>query len=488
MSAEHDPKHHPEDHFHEGEEAPPPGARAMAIVRWVLLALMALVAAASIYRFAAPHLGGGAALQAARYYCPMHPQITADHPGECPICHMALEPIPEGRQQGAAAAPVKLAPASAAPTSGYWCPMHPEVHSETPGAKCEKCGGMVLIPVPTPEERRASPPPGTAAVTLALDRVQAIGVRLAQVERARSGEPLRVTAAVEAPEQGRAEVHVRAEGFVEAIRVKQTGVKVKAGELLASVYSPEIFRAQQELLAMRAWPGAEGGGATPPPMAAARKRLELLGLGGAAVDRILKSGEPIRAVGVSSPISGYVVKKSVVLGSRVTPEEALFEIVDLAKVYIIASVYPHHLAGIRVDDAATFTTPSLPGRAFQAKVDLIYPDVDLTTRTTRVRFQVENQDLALRPGQFGTAELASAPAEDLAVPLDAIVDTGRAAYVFVAKEGGRFEPRAVELGPELGERVVVRGGLAEGEQVVSRATFLIDAESRLQSSLAGQAP
>src|SRR5690606_4396072 len=105
-----DPRHHPQDHFHEGEEAPPPGVRAMAIVRWALLALMALVAAASIVRFAMPQLGGGAALQAARYYCPMHPQISADHPGECPICHMALEPIPEGRQQGAAAAPAPLAP------------------------------------------------------------------------------------------------------------------------------------------------------------------------------------------------------------------------------------------------------------------------------------------------------------------------------------------------------------------------------------------
>ena len=486
----------PDEHFHEGKEAPPPGVRAMAIFRWALLALMALAAVGSLYTVVAPHFGHGEAAHASRYYCPMHPQITSDTPGECPICHMALEPIPEGRQQGASAAPPPLAPASAAPPTGYWCPMHPEVHSETPGATCEKCGGMVLVPVPTPEERaaerEATPPPGTAPVELALDRVQAIGVRTAPVESSRRAERLRVTAAVEAPEQGRAEVHVRAEGFVEAIRVKQTGVKVRAGELLASVYSPEIFQAQQELLAMRAWPGIPGPadagaapGAPPPPMAAARKRLELLGLGKAAVDRILKTGEPIRAVGVSSPISGYVVKKTVVLGSRVTPDEPLFEIVDLAKVYIIASVYPHQLAGIRVGDSATFTTPSLPGRSFEAKVDLIYPDVDLTTRTARVRFQVENDELALRPGQFGDAELASAPAEDLAVPLDAIVDTGRSVYVFVAKEGGRFEPRKVELGPELGDRVVVRGGLREGERVVSRATFLIDAESRLQASLAG---
>ncbi|EYF07624.1 efflux RND transporter periplasmic adaptor subunit [Chondromyces apiculatus] len=551
----------PEEHFHEGEEAPPRGVKGMAVVRWVLLAVMALAAVASVVSYVAPKLGWMETAQAAQFYCPMHPQITSDRPGECPICHMALEPIPEGRKQGRGATGASTtsttsthahgagqgethgsgahgsgahgsdahgsgAHAAAAatvtpPETGFWCPMHPEVRSETPGAICEKCGGMVLVPVPTREEREAAarealrkPPQGTTEVTVALDRAQAIGVRTARVEKAGRGGTLRVTAAVEAPEQGRAEVNVRAEGFVEAIRVKQTGVRVKAGELLASVYSPEIFQAQQELLAMKAFgglpsmsgaagvagvagvPGMSGkpgtgdghAAAVSPPLAAARKRLELLGLGAATVTRILEKGEPVRAVGVSSPISGYVVRKNVVLGSRVTPEAPLFEVVDLAQVYIIASVHPSQLAGVRVGDRATFTTPSLPGKRFEARVDLVYPDVDLATRSARVRFQVENAELALRPGQFGMAELHAGEGETLTVPRDAVVDTGRAVYVFVVKEGGRYVPRAVTLGPEVGERVVVTEGVTEGEEVVARATFLIDAESRLSASLSGEAP
>jgi Cu(I)/Ag(I) efflux system membrane fusion protein len=191
----------------------------------------------------------------------------------------------------------------------------------------------------------------------------------------------------------------------------------------------------------------------------------------------------LRALGVSSPITGYVTKKDVVLGSYAMPDKVLFEIADLAHVYLVASAYPHQLAVVRVGDEATFTTPSLPGHVFSTKVDLVYPQMDLSTRTARVRFRVDNPDLNLRPGQFGVVEIAGRHADALTIPMDAVVDTGRSVYVFIAGEGGRFEARNVELGEQIGSRFVVRAGLREGERVVSGATFLIDAESRLQASL-----
>jgi len=465
------------ERFEEGEEAPPPGVRAMAIVRWILLAAMVLAAALSVYTYAAPLSGqeAGDEDEGPKYHCPMHPQITSDQPGECPICHMSLEPIPAERQQ--APGPVAAPGASTVTAPAVLAPSAPAMPA--PGASAVPAPGAPAAPAP--------PPPGTTPITLALDRVQAIGVRTARVERLRGAEGLRVTAVVEATEQGKAEVHFRGEGFVEAIQVRQLGVKVKAGQLLASIYSPEVFQAQQELLAVSSWPTGGDPGLLAPPTKAARKRLELLGLPGATIDKVVKTGQPIRAVGVFSPISGYVVRKEVVLGSRVTPGMTLFEIADLAKVYVIATVYPDQLAGIRVGDRASFTTPALPDRVFEAKVDLLYPDVDLATRTARVRFQIDNQDLALRPGQFGTAELAGTPSEALTIPLDAVVDTGRSTYVFVVEEGGRYVPRAVQLGEQVGERFVVGGGLREGETVVSGATFLIDAESRLQASFAAGA-
>lgn len=434
----------PDHPFEEGEEAPPPGVRAMALVRWLLLAAVVLAALFSVYTYAAPLLGGEppAARSGVRYICPMHPQIVSDRPGECPICHMTLVQAPE----------VTPSPSSPAPAATF----------------------------PVPDPKATSAPPDTAPITLTLDRVQAIGVRTARVEKQNGGDGLRLTAAVEVPEQGRAEVHVRAPGYVEAIRVKDVGVKVKAGEVLVSVYSPEVFQAQQELLAMGTWSGA---GQPQPPTAAARKKLELLGVGKETIDGIVASGQPVRAMGISSPIAGYVTRKDVVLGSYAMPDKALFEVADLDRVYLVASLYPHQLAVVRAGDEATFTTPSLPGHVFSTKVDLVYPEMDLATRTARVRFRVENKDLDLRPGQFGIVEIAGRRASALTVPMDAVIDTGRSVYVFIAGEGGRFEARSVDLGEQIGDRLVVRAGLAEGERVVSGATFLIDAESRIQASL-----
>ena len=231
---------------------------------------------------------------------------------------------------------------------------------------------------------------------------------------------------------------------------------------------------------MGAWSGA---GQPQPPTAAARKKLELLGVGKETVDRVVASGQPVRAMGVSSPISGYVTRKDVVLGSYAMPDKVLFEVADLGRVYLVASLYPHQLAVVRAGDVATFTTPSLPGHVFSTKVDLVYPEMDLATRTARARFRVENKELNLRPGQFGIVEIAGRHVDALTIPMDAVVDTGRSVYVFIAGEGGRFEARDVELGEQIGARFVVRAGLREGERVVSGATFLIDAESRLQASL-----
>jgi Cu(I)/Ag(I) efflux system membrane fusion protein len=471
-----------QEHFEEGAEKAPAGVRQMAAVRWALLLLVALAAAFSIYTYAKPLLGQAAAPSGAKYICPMHPQIVSDRAGECPICHMDLVPAQTTAAPtvGASASPSatpSAAPSAAPVARGFTCPMHADVRSEVPG-RCPHCG-MDLVPVPDPKPRSA--PPDTASITLSLDRVQAIGVRTALVETQQSGDGLRLTAAVEVPEQGRAEVHVRAAGYVEAIHVKDIGVQVKAGQPLVSVYSPEVLQAQQEIVAMSAWPVTDK---LSPPTAAARKKLELLGVGKETVDRVIASGQPVRALGISAPISGYVTRKDVVLGSYAMPDKVLFEIADLKGVYLVASAYPHQLAVVRVGDEATFTTPSLPGHVFSTKVDLVYPSVDLSTRTARVRFRVDNRDLNLRPGQFGVVEIAGKHAHALSIPMDAVIDTGRSTYVFVSKEGGRFDARSVELGEQIGSRFVVKDGLAEGERVVSGATFLIDAESRLQASLA----
>jgi Cu(I)/Ag(I) efflux system membrane fusion protein len=407
----------------------------MAIVRWALVVLTALAAIGSWWSFAR---ADDHAEHAAKYQCPMHPQIVSEHPGECPICGMALEPIAKNRQQPA--------PAAAAPAGSL------------------------------------QPPPGTAPVMLTLNRQQLIGVRTSLAKPSSASPRLRVTAAVESPEQSAAEVHVRTPGFVERIRVKETGVSVRAGQELLGVYSPELFQAQSELIAASRW-GNDGAQA----LAAARRKLELLGVPAATSTKLIEKGVPSRTISIVAPSSGVVVKKNVVLGSYVTPETVLYEIVDLRRVYVVADVFQSDVDKLSVGSAGRFVTGARADAPIVVKVDLIYPRIEAQARTTRVRMQIDNAKLALLPGQYGHVEFDVPGSSTVLVPRDALIDTGRHQYVFVDRGGGTFEARSVEVARERDQELELQSGLTAGERVVSGATFLIDSESRLQAALLEQA-
>jgi Cu(I)/Ag(I) efflux system membrane fusion protein len=417
-------------------ERPPPGVKAMAWVRW---ALVILSAAAAVWTWSSYFSGQRAhaattssAAPAQKYQCPMHLQITSNEPGECPICQMQLRSVPA---------------TSAAP--------------EMP--------------------RMPAMPGMTAPITLTLDRVQAIGVRTAVAEERDVGGTVRVTAIVTAPEQGVAEVHVRTAGFVDRISVRETGGHVSSGQELLGLYSPDVYQAQTELLAAKSF-GEQGVRSVD----AARQKLSLMGMPAAAIDELVSSGKALRVVPVSAPAGGYVTKKGVVLGSYVTPEMTLYEIVDLSKVYVVADVFPRDAANIRVGTEGRFTLGAEPDKTAVAKVDLVYPQVDADARTTRVRLQLRNDKLMLRPGQYGQVDFDLPARKVVVVPRDAVVDTGLSTYVFVDEGDGRYVPRAVALGREAGDQLEVLDGLPAGQRVVASATFLVDSESRLQAAL-GQA-
>ncbi len=442
---------------HDGE-APPPAPtksdgrnrahRTMAIVRWVLLALVTMVAGYSVWTYWGPGASEHSSHREDRYYCPMHPQIRSPDPGECPICHMNLEPIPEDRQSD--------------------------------GAEPGRARDM---------SAPSNAPPDVVPVTLTAEKQQSIGVTTTPVTRGSLEQRLRVPGSVEAPESGLAQVRARAPGFIERVAVREAGVRVTRGQPLAWIYSPEIYRAQEEFLAASRWatraPSSGATGTSPTEMVgAARRALELLGLSDADIDEISRSGRSMRAIPVRAPISGHVIRFNAVLGLHANLDTTLYEIADRSRVWVIASVRERDLPHIRAGMTARFASSSRPNDSVAARVDLVEPEVSETTRTARVRLTIRNSKYELRPGQYGdiTFELPASTA--LLVPRDAVIHTGEHDYVFIDVGSGRFEPRTVRVGIQAGDRVQVLEGLAEGDRVVSRGSFMLDSESRLQASLA----
>ena len=448
----------------DGPEAPPRGVRVMAVVRWLLLLAVAALAASTVWRFWGPGAQVRPDHREALYYCPMHPQIRSPDPGVCPICYMNLEPIPADRRQPTVPMSMAVDGGAAAVLVDGGAPTGDRPSTAAAG---DAASDEAL--------------PGVVPVTLTLDRQQLAGVATAPAERHALQQALRVPGVVEAPENAVAQVHVRAAGFLERVDVRATGVTVTRGQTLAWLYSPQIYQTQLELLV------AHRGGADPPMdgvEAAARRSLELLGMATADIDAVLRQDAPMRAVPVRASTGGYVTRLSAVLGQYVTPEMALYELTELSRVWIIASLFERDLPLVRRGGAVQFVTPESQAQPMEARVELVEPEVSSVTRTARVRLTVANPQMRLRPGQYGDVRFALPASDALTVPRDAVIDTGRYQYVFVASGEGRFEPRSVRTGALAEERIQILEGLREGERVVVRGAFMMDAESRLQASLA----
>ncbi len=435
-----------------------------------------------------------------RWRCPMHPTYVSDRPGDCPICGMKLVPVAAGPAQdtlgtegaaGAASAP-HAAPATRE-HAVYACPMHPEVRSDHPGT-CPKCGmalrplvpdGAVVEPVPPLDPRRVE-------VTIPPDRLQRMGVRTTTVSERTVDPTIRTVGRVDFDERRLHHVHVKVDGYIDHLDVDFTGRHVHPGDRLLTLYSPELVASQNDYLialgaVRRAGPGADTAART---LESARKRLRFFDVGDRDLAALESSGEPLRAVSIFSRHAGIVLKKAAAEGMRVTPADSLFEIADLSRVWVLADVYERELPFVHLRQSAQVKVASVPDRTWEGMVTYIYPVVDDRTRTVKVRIELENGKGLLKPGMLTDVVLRSrgGAARRLAVPDTAVIHTGTRTLVFVARDGGRFEPRPVELGEHAGEVIEVRAGLEVGERIVVGANFLLDSESRLRAALDAMAP
>lgn len=329
-------------------------------------------------------------------------------------------------------------------------------------------------------------------VALSDDAARRIGVTFTIVTPGSIEREVRTVGQVTFDETRMKAVSPKIDGWVEQLFIDFTGKSVRVGDPVLSIYSPMLVTAQEELLlATRLAREVSGGTADAARSAedlvrSARRRLAYWDIPETEIAAIESSGEVRRALTLHSPVGGVVVEKNVLAGQRVMAGDALYRVVDLSVVWVEGEVFEQDLPVVRLGLPVVTELEALPGERRSGRITYIYPTLDPDTRTARVRVELSNPGLRLKPGMYATFRFtARGRADVLTIPRSAVLSTGERSLVFVRRADGRLEPRDVRLGGAGGERVEVLSGLVAGETIVASATFLVDAESNLGSALGG---
>ena len=321
-------------------------------------------------------------------------------------------------------------------------------------------------------------------VSISLGKLQKTGVRSEPVERRVLNVPVRAPGTIEQDERRVSIVSFRFEGFIESVENITTGQHVHKGQPLMRVYSPAVASAAAEYISVLGAKAASG--ITSQGIRGARRRLENLGMSEQAIAEIERTGDMALSVPWLAPQDGEILERAAVNGMRAAPGAVLFRIADHQVIWAMADIAERDLALISIGQKVSVRPRAYPNRIFSGEVALIYPHMNMQTRTARIRVELPNPDELLRPDMYADIEIATGSTSPvLTVSDSAVIDSGERQIVLLDKGDGRFEPRAVKLGRRGDGRVEITDGLSDGDRVVVSANFLIDAESNLKSALNG---
>ena len=334
-----------------------------------------------------------------------------------------------------------------------------------------------------------------APIQLSPQRLQRIGVKSGVVEVKPVYSEIRTVGNVDVDEQLLSYIQLRFAGWIQQVFANYTYQYIRKGQPLFTIYSPDLVTTEQEYLiakqnkdslAQSTVPGVASGAVS--LLGAAAERLKQWQIPAREISRLQTTGQVRNELEIDSPVSGFITERNALPQMYAQPETRLYAIANLSTVWVYAHVFQNQIGQIKMGDPATVTVDSYPGRTFYGRVDYIWPQVDMNTRTVKVRLVFPNPSLKLTPGMFVNVAMKIPLGCHLAIPASGVFQTGTQNIVFIDHGGGYLEPRNVELGPQAGDEFTVLKGLKAGERIVTSANFLIDSESQLQAALGSFMP
>jgi Cu(I)/Ag(I) efflux system membrane fusion protein/cobalt-zinc-cadmium efflux system membrane fusion protein len=412
--------------------------------------------------------------QKQQYTCGMHPFVIQDEPGLCPICGMTLTPL----KPGAGASQ----PQSATAPKKWRSPMDPGYVRDAPG---KDYMGHDLVPVTDGSG-------GGGEIAIDPVTAQNMGVRTEPVVRRKLVKTIRTVGMLTYEEGRQFSINSKIDGWIEKLYVNQEGQMVKKGQPLMQIYSPELVAAQQEFLLalensrkLAGNPVAEVVHSSERLLEAARTRLKYWDISPGQINAIEQSGQITKTLTLYSPHSGVVSMKKALQGMRIMAGEELLQVSDITTIWVNADIFEYEIPWVKVGQTARVELPFAAGKVYEGKITYIYPYLKNETRTASARIELVNPGMELKPDMYATVNIdAGAVDGALAIPVNAVLNSGKGQTVFVARGDGKYEPRQVKTGVvDDSGFIQIISGLGEGESVVVSAQFMLDSESTLREAV-----